>query len=94
MPPYVRHSETSRNAAEKIADKIGELHAKVLEAIRSLGGLTDEEGSAATGLNGNTYRPRRVWLWKNGFIIQTENKRITAAGRNAVVWGAKEDEYD
>ena len=85
--PYQKHSPTSKAAAESISDNkriIDQL--KIFEAIRdSHDGLTDEQGQSLTGINGNTYRPRRGELQKMGYLYP-EGIRNTKSGRKAAVW--------
>jgi hypothetical protein len=86
-PPAQRHSATSTRAAGKIEPQADTLRRVVLEAIaESGGGLTDEEGIATTGIQPNTYRPRRVELSRMGWIRDSGRTRQTQSGRDAVVW--------
>lgn len=82
---------TSLWAALAIAPHVNRLAGVVLDAIRAAGerGMTDGEIQAATGLDGNTVRPRRVELERAGLIAAC-GTRATAAGRQAAVWVAKE----
>jgi len=89
-PPRQRHSETSCEAADLIADRTATMRARVYEAILEAGeaGLTDEEGMGVIGLAGNCYRPRRVELVRAGRVHDSRRTRTTASGRRAVVWTA------
>jgi hypothetical protein len=60
----------------------------VWEAIRhaSTRGLTDHEIEMATGLPGDTVRPRRVELARRGLVVRAEWKRPCPSGRLASVW--------
>ncbi len=49
-------------------------------------GATDEECQLATGISGDSQRPRRQWLVKHGYLHQSKNMRMTTKGRAAVVW--------
>lgn len=49
-------------------------------------GATDEECQHSLNLNGDSQRPRRQWLVKNGYLNQSKNMRMTTKGRAAVVW--------
>ena len=85
--PHQRHSETSRQAAAEIADKIGRLEQNVLLLLsRHADGLTDSEGCALLNMEGNTYRPRRVTLADRGLVYDTGGRRMTAHRKKAVVW--------
>lgn len=87
-PPAQRHSATSVAAAEAVKPAAGRLRAEVLAAIRRAGraGLTDAEGQAATGIGGDTWRPRRRELQDAGLIRDSGKRRTTGHGREAVVW--------
>lgn len=99
----VLESETSNEAARKIEPLRGTLRAKVLDAIKNsgrvsevmptwtssislVGGLTDEEGVAATGIPASTWRPRRVELVEMNLVADSGVRRKTRSGRDAVVW--------
>lgn len=86
--PFVKHSITSREAARQIAAHMPELRHRVWLEIEMAGanGLTDEEVSERTGLGGNTVRPRRGELERDGFVVDSGRTRATASGRRAVVW--------
>lgn len=86
-PPAIRTSATSQAAADAIRPNAATLRARVLEAIRARPeGLTDEEGQTVTGLEGNTYRPRRRELEKAGLVRLSLGTRLTRSGRAAAVW--------
>lgn len=88
LPPYVPGSETSREAAESVADDVAALRAIVFELFQREGeaGLTDDEIAATLELDGNTARPRRWELAQDGVIRDSGRKRKTRRGRNATVW--------
>jgi hypothetical protein len=87
-PPH-NGTPTSIDAADGLVDA-STLRATVLEAIKQApNGLTREELEKATGLSGNTVRPR-VWeLLHDGRIMQA-GTRPTASGRAAAVLVVKE----
>jgi hypothetical protein len=89
-PPAQRHSPTSRAAALAIAPRSACLRRRVLDYLlgQSFVGATDEEGSFALGIAGNTYRPRRIELTLAGLVRDSGRTRRTRAGRSAVVWTA------
>lgn len=87
-PPAQWHSRTSTQAADAIKPDASRLRSLVLVAIRERDGLTDEEGTDATGLPPSTYRPRRVELVQSGLIRDSGRTRPTRSGRKAVVWVA------
>jgi hypothetical protein len=101
--PFQRHSITSKAAAVSMRVQAKSLKEQVYDAIRTAGyrGLTDDEGQALLGMDGNTYRPRRVSLADEGRVYvarkivtlagTTHQDRVniirkTRAGRDAVVW--------
>jgi hypothetical protein len=85
-PPFQLHSATSLAAAKEITPNAANLREKVFAAIsNSPVGMTDEEACAATGISGNTLRPRRVELQRAGRIVSA-GTRPTSSGRKAVVW--------
>jgi hypothetical protein len=77
-------TDTSIAAAKAVPDA-ATLRACVLETIAAAAaGLTREEIEAATGLSGNTVRPR-VWeLVRAGLVVECGTRR-TASGRAAAV---------
>lgn len=86
-PGYVSGSETSKAAADSLSPKVlGELHRTVYKHLRDSGGSTDEEGSVATGIEPNTYRPRRIELQDEGYVRDSGERRLTASTRKAAVW--------
>lgn len=86
--PFQRHSDTSREAAFAIDDKLNALQARVLAAIASCEshGATDEELQERLALNPSTERPRRIELCDKRFVVDSGRRRLTRAGRRAVVW--------
>ena len=89
--PYVRGSETSRAAAERIAPNANTLRAAVYAFLVRCErhGATDEEVCDALGMGGSTERPRRVELVDGGFVVDSGRQRQTRSGRRAVVWMTK-----
>lgn len=88
--PYQRHSETSKEAAERIEPNLASLRGKVLAYIRNCGhrGATDDEVQIALCMNPSTQRPRRIELWTWGWVRKTDRTRATRSGRSATVWVA------
>lgn len=86
--PYQKHSDTSRSAAEAIADVAHTYKAKVLEAIQKAGvhGMTDEECARKLLLDPKTQRPLRVRLVEEKLVVDSGQRRKTLGGRNAIVW--------
>lgn len=86
--PYVRGSETSKQAAEKIDNSSDAIRAVVLECMRDAGeeGRTDQETQVLLSMTGNTQRPRRRELEDAGFVVDSGRVRKTMSNRNSVVW--------
>ncbi len=88
--PAIRDSDTSVAAAASIVPHLPRLERIVLDAILSAGpaGMTDAEVEAATGLSGNTVRPRRRYLQQHHYVYRTQHERPTPSGRFARVYVA------
>lgn len=86
------HPATSLEAAQSLAEQVTGLRLRVLDAVRAAGdeGLTAEEVERATGLGGNTCRPRLQELREAGLVVRTERRRPTRSGRQAFVHVAGE----
>lgn len=78
-PPYQRHSDTSKAAAERIEPKAGSLRAKVLAYLRVEGPSTDKEMQAGLKMQGSTQRPRRVELVASGHVVDSGERRDRSA---------------
>ena len=50
---------------------------------------TDEEIERALSISGNTVRPIRGSLVKDGLIVDSGARRLTIAGNEAIVWSVK-----
>ena len=88
-PPFQRHSETSRDAAQSIAKHIGALHKIVLGYLREHPeGSIDEDISTFTGLRESTARARRVELTQANLVKDSGRYALTRSGRKATVWAA------
>ena len=74
-PPYQRHSDTSKAAAERIEPKAGSLRAKVLAYLRVEGPSTDKEIQAGLNMQGSTQRPRRIELVESGHVVDSGERR-------------------
>ena len=95
LPPFQRHSDTSRQAAIAIIEHTSTLRARTYRFIKSRGthGATDEEIITASGMAPNTIRPRRVELsqpYKDQppLVEDSRRRRNTSSGRLAIVWVA------
>ncbi len=90
LPPYQRHSDTSRTAAVAVASS-GKPHIdreRVMNYLMSRGdeGATDEEMQNGIPLAQNSQRPRRIECCQGGLVRDSGRTRKTKSGRKAVVW--------
>ncbi len=92
LPPFQRHSATSRKAAISMHEKAPTARRLVWETIHARGarGATAEEICRVTGLRGSTVRPRLVELREAGRIV-AGGQRKTSSNRFAVVHVAVEE---
>lgn len=77
---------TSAAAVIKAYPKTGTKRAQVLNAIRLFNGLTDEEIENTLTMSGNTVRPTRVSLVRDGLVMDSGQTRPTKSGNEAIVW--------
>lgn len=91
--PHRRGSTTSRHAAELAKPFANRQLVRVYQFFvdHKDDGATDEECQLATGLAGDSQRPRRQWLVTRGYLRNSGNMRLTTKGRSAVVhlWTGK-----
>jgi hypothetical protein len=83
-----KHPDTSLKAAERALPSSGSQRAKVLNLLKDSypGGYTDEEMVDILGLNPNSQRPRRVELCEMKWIEDSQERRPTRSGEEAIVW--------
>lgn len=88
------NTPTSMAAADSVQPHVESLRDRVLAAIRAAGfcGLTRDEAERATGLAGNTVRPRISELLAAGHIVPSGEIRRTKSNRPAEVLVAVENE--
>ena len=87
--PFVRHSDTSREAAESGSHTArSTVRHRVHDFIdeQGDGGATDEEIIDAIGGNPSGIRPRRIELVQAGLVRDSGKRRATRSGRQAVIW--------
>lgn len=86
--PYVKTSETSKQAAETMRERAPRVRTLVLNHIASKGreGTTDEAGEGETGIPPRTYAPRRKELVDLGLVLDSGQRRKNKSGRTATVW--------
>lgn len=91
--PGHRGVETSIEAAEYIAPRVGTLQAKALSAIRAAGerGLTALELADALGVDRWSIQPRTTELRAKRLIMDSGQRRQNPSGVNAIVWTARID---
>ena len=89
--PYVRGSETSKEAAIAAEPNAGTQRRRVLDHLRLYpnAGQTDHEMQEALEMNPSTQRPRRVELVRAGLVKDSGMYALTPSGKRAVVWMAK-----
>jgi len=90
LPPFQRHSATSREAAIRAYDSARSLKAQCWRAFCG-GDLTDEELWIAMKLihrniKDSTVRARRVELVREGLVEDSMERRPSRCGRKMVVW--------
>ena len=85
--------QTSLEARAKIEPQIGTLRRKVYELFinRGMYGATDQEVERYLHLDGDTVRPIRGSLVKDGFIIDTGTTRQNEKGNACIVWRSSEE---
>jgi len=84
---------TSIAAANKVLPKTGSLRRKVYEYILNQGlrGATDQEIEKTLQIEGNTVRPTRISLVKDGYILDTGTTRKNQHDNDCIVWRAVEE---
>lgn len=86
-PPHQRHSDTSRASAAAAAPKFNARTLDLLGEFRNCPqGMTDEFGQALLKIEGNSYRPMRVTLYKHGYVEDSGNRDRLKSGRFGAVW--------
>lgn len=87
-PPHQIHSDTSRAAAAVVAKKFNSKTLQLLQDFRDKwpAGITDEHGQIDLGIDGNSYRPMRVTLYKYGYISDSGERKTLKSGRKGAVW--------
>lgn len=85
--PFVRGSETSKEAAEAKAPTKTRDEAKVLAFVHAQKrGATDDEIEVGTGLCHQSASARRNGLVMKGLLADSGEKRLTRRKRRAIVW--------
>jgi hypothetical protein len=94
--PGHRGVDTSIEAANDIAPKIGRLQRTTLKAVQSAGpqGLTSDEAAEVCGFDRWSIQPRLSELKAKGLVVDSGLRRRNSTGKNAIVWvvpGNKQD---
>lgn len=84
-PPHEASSETSREAAESVAEISGAQRQAVADLIVQ-SPRTDDEIEVLTGYRHQSCSARRRELVLAGVIEDSGEKRLTRSGRKATVW--------
>jgi hypothetical protein len=89
MRTFKNHVWTSEEANQK-ANKEKNID-QVWRYLKSQGkqGATDDEIQVAVSMDGNSERPSRRTLEKEGHVKRTKQWRITRKGFKAIVWVAR-----
>jgi predicted ArsR family transcriptional regulator len=86
--PYVRGSDTSRDAAESMRPHVSGLEADVLSCVKFFGDATCDELEERMGLAHQTASARLKGLADKGLIKDSGARRPTRSGRAARVYVA------
>lgn len=89
--PGHRGVDTSLEAAQAIAPRVGTLQAKALAAIREAGdrGLTTVELARVLLADSSSIQPRTSELREKRLILDSGARRGNPSGINAIVWVAR-----
>ncbi len=95
--PFTSGSDTSREAAESVAEVAGKIRRQVYRYIVSRGddGTTDDAAEEVLDLKHTTYTARSGEVVKQGLVRDSGFRDKTRSGRNAALWVAvPEDEVE
>lgn len=86
--PGHRGVETSIEAGESVAPKIGRLQRITLDVIAGMRahGRTSDEAAEACGMDRWSIQPRVSELRKKGLIADSGQRRRNVTGKQAIVW--------
>lgn len=86
--PGHRGVETSIEAADALASRLGPLQSLTLDFITLRGalGATSDECAAGLGIDRGAVQPRTSELSRNGLIVDSRLRRLNATGKRAIVW--------
>lgn len=89
MPkPYQNGTLPSRTAAESARKFVSSQAKRLLDYLRSAGdrGATDKEMQTDLAMDGNSQRPRRVWLRNHGYVKAKGEPEDIVLRNAATVW--------
>lgn len=94
--PGHRGVETSIEAGEAVAPKLGRLQAMAERSIRDAGSLgrTADELAECLGLDRWSVQPRTSELKRLGKIVDSGLRRFNSSGKRAIVWTMPEYKRD
>lgn len=88
LPPFQRHSETSREAAISVYGEVRNTQqSRLYDYLLNHGPATDETCAAMLDMNPSAERPRRIELVEKG-LVEACGTGITKSGRKAQLWRA------
>lgn len=84
---------TSIEAAMRVLPKTGSLRRRLYEYLlrQGMNGATDQEMEKALHIPGNTIRPTRLSLLKEGYIMDTGLTRVNDQGNKCIVYRSAEE---
>ena len=87
------YQRTSLEALLAVEPHIGSINRAVYSYIESRGldGATDQEIESTTRIDGNSVRPSRGSLVKQGLVFDSGRTRPNAKGNNCIVWIALDE---
>ena len=86
LPPFARHSETSRLAAIAVAPKVSAQEAAVLDCLDRVGPSIEHVIAAIVGIPHSSVCARVNALCKKGLIRDSGERALTPYNRKAVIW--------
>lgn len=78
--------QTSWLAAERAFPKSGTQRARIWELIKEHAGLTADQVNELTGISPNSINPAVNSLAKDGWLLDSGERRPTRSGCDAIVW--------
>jgi len=84
--PGAQDRETSREAADVMAETAPLLRTRALGVLERSNGLTADEVAGRLGLSILSIRPRLTELSRLGKVRDSGERRFNVSGRRAIVW--------